>query len=299
MKPIEPSESLVELAFPLFGVDISTPFDSQPKMTTVDGVNVRGFEPSTQRDRGGSRPGLLRYLPQLVTTTKIQHINIIVDPQAAALIAPDTTETPGIDYIDDPSSNNLKSRNPPGRRIRKGGSGLQINKNKPSGTGTKKTPNIVWPTHGPVVQPYAITSAQLDAAAKDPVTGLPVAGTYGYYPPAGTTITADTIITVTFTPTDTATYNVATAAITLGTVTNYDGLFNGTGVCTAVSLTGPLFLASFTSVMFSIGQNGVLEPYPDISGVAIAQYSNSVFVGDAAVISILSGSFQYFKGAGS
>ena len=54
--------------FPLAGIDRSAAFDQQPKRaalvsrTTVLGVNVRSFECITGRGRGGSRPGLAKYI---------------------------------------------------------------------------------------------------------------------------------------------------------------------------------------------------------------------------------------------
>jgi hypothetical protein len=51
----------IEATFPTLGLDVSTEFDLQPAATTPEATNVRGFESLTQRDRGGSRPGLIRY----------------------------------------------------------------------------------------------------------------------------------------------------------------------------------------------------------------------------------------------
>lgn len=54
----------IEATFPTLGIDISTEFNQQPPATTPEAVNVRGFETLTQRDRGGSRSGLIRYPDQ-------------------------------------------------------------------------------------------------------------------------------------------------------------------------------------------------------------------------------------------
>lgn len=57
------------------GIDVSQPLSKQPARpmanklyarTTPHGVNVRTFEPSKNRDRGGSRPGLSKYIPAAV-----------------------------------------------------------------------------------------------------------------------------------------------------------------------------------------------------------------------------------------
>src|SRR3954463_844347 len=120
----------------------------QPGGTTAAGVNVRAFEAQTQRVRGGSRPGLSRYIDATVAGTHlIQHLNVIVDPTTDAL--PDTfdPDPPSPDVLDDPSSDGNgvpvgggsetftgdpshggnRNRNP-GRLVRRGGSGRQPNK---------------------------------------------------------------------------------------------------------------------------------------------------------------------------
>lgn len=51
-----------ELMFPTKGVDLSLEFDRQPGGTTVYARNVRTQDPLDFRDRGGSRPGLSKYV---------------------------------------------------------------------------------------------------------------------------------------------------------------------------------------------------------------------------------------------
>lgn len=53
---------LVDIRFPERGMDLSDAFGSQPQATTANGTNVRLYEPSTDRARGGSRPGLVRFV---------------------------------------------------------------------------------------------------------------------------------------------------------------------------------------------------------------------------------------------
>lgn len=135
----------LDLTFPTGGIDVSWGHDMQPGGTTAAGVNVRAFEARTQRTRGGSRPGLSRYIDATVAGTHlIQHLNIIVDPTTDALL--DDFEPPlltgegendpsGRDWVQDPSSagsgepsqGGNADRNP-GRRVRRGGSGRQPNK---------------------------------------------------------------------------------------------------------------------------------------------------------------------------
>lgn len=72
-------EGFRDLSFPLKGLNISTEFELQPPGTTPEGVNVRAYEPAELRGRGGSRPGLIRYIPeQLATGLEIQHLAVIV-----------------------------------------------------------------------------------------------------------------------------------------------------------------------------------------------------------------------------
>jgi Abnormal spindle-like microcephaly-assoc'd, ASPM-SPD-2-Hydin len=74
---------------------------------------------------------------------------------------------------------------------------------------SKTTPTITWPTPAAITYGTALSSAQLDATANVP-------GTFAYSPTAGTVppAGADTL-TVVFTPTDTSSYNTATASVKL------------------------------------------------------------------------------------
>ena len=49
------SESHLGLSFPLGGIDRSSEYQLQKPGTTPVAVNVRGVEPSTNRERGGTR----------------------------------------------------------------------------------------------------------------------------------------------------------------------------------------------------------------------------------------------------
>ncbi len=89
-KQKQPDEKLLEGTFPVSGLYISNPFEEQPPQTAPVGVNVRAND-TTLRQRGGSRFGLGQYIPEKVYGPSeenflIQHINIIVDPQADALL---------------------------------------------------------------------------------------------------------------------------------------------------------------------------------------------------------------------
>ena len=103
-------EQLTDLMFPINGIDRSMEFELQPDRTTPIGLNVRGFEAQTQRQRGGSRPGIDKYIGAQVgsVSAPLQHLTYVVLAQNQALITGDDTAggtTTGA-YITDPSSNN-------------------------------------------------------------------------------------------------------------------------------------------------------------------------------------------------
>lgn len=132
MKPIEAKESFVDMHFPFKGIDVSTGYGMQQPSTAADGVNVRTFDPASQRARGGRRAGLVKYLPPRVgnLTSVIQELAVIVDPQAPGLgISFDDVPFPPIGTIDDPSDGgrNLIGDGLPGW-IRDGGSGYHTPK---------------------------------------------------------------------------------------------------------------------------------------------------------------------------
>lgn len=134
-------EEYVGMDFPLFGIDLSAPYAEQRAGTTPEGENVVGYEPTSGRLRGGTRPGLLRYLDdQLVGP--IQHLNFVVSTDVNALAAAITSPPPppiiyggaepGNPGIEDPSTNNGPLPRNPGRRVRDGGNGVTPNRNIPA-----------------------------------------------------------------------------------------------------------------------------------------------------------------------
>ncbi len=86
-QPQQPQpQQIADVFFPINGVDVSTALEKQVPDTTPVGINVRAFEPTTNRARGGSRPGISQYVPaQPAGLSPIQHMNVIVDPQATAI----------------------------------------------------------------------------------------------------------------------------------------------------------------------------------------------------------------------
>lgn len=136
------NDSFADLQFPLSGIDLTTEFEEQRTGTTQEGVNVRAFEPITNRGRGGQRAGLGKYIPHTVglidengddaPPNVIQHLAIIVDPTVEGLLS-DDDELGGPNRVNDPSTSNRRRRIPIGqtRTVRRGGSGGQTQKNQP------------------------------------------------------------------------------------------------------------------------------------------------------------------------
>jgi hypothetical protein len=95
VRPLQTGEAFRDLHFPKAGIDLSMGFNHQPNRpagpngeyarTTPTGLNVRGFEPASNRMRGGSRTGLSRYINAQVAGLVwiIQDLNIVVGTQGA------------------------------------------------------------------------------------------------------------------------------------------------------------------------------------------------------------------------
>lgn len=98
-KPIQVPEEFKDLRFCCAGVDLSYAFSKQPNRpvredwarTTPLGMNVRAYEPSTDRMRGGSRPGIHKHIAgQVSGTNPLQEITSVVMSDG---IAPGTGTT--------------------------------------------------------------------------------------------------------------------------------------------------------------------------------------------------------------
>lgn len=116
-------QKFLEWTYPVAGIDRQEEFQEQPALTTPVAKNVRAFEPSSDRGRGGSRPGISRYLPQLPEDEEvIQHLRIIVDPQGPLTglsFGPEGTTT-----LDTSDGDRNKLDDGSTRIIRVGGSGF-------------------------------------------------------------------------------------------------------------------------------------------------------------------------------
>lgn len=101
---VKESGAPLDVHFPKAGIDLSVAFCKQPARpllggeyarTTPDGTNVRAFESTTNRARGGSRSGLIRQFPNKVAgvTWSIQDLNTMVGTQGGANVAIQTSQS--------------------------------------------------------------------------------------------------------------------------------------------------------------------------------------------------------------
>lgn len=76
-----PDEQFADITFPRSGIDVSMGYGQQRTGTTPAGLNVRTFEPLTNRARGASRPGLSKYFPLQVSGSKalVQELAALID----------------------------------------------------------------------------------------------------------------------------------------------------------------------------------------------------------------------------
>ena len=93
-------------------------------------------------------------------------------------------------------------------------------------------PTLTWNTPASITYGTPLSGTQLDATAANPNTGSAVSGTFAYTPGTGTIVVrGSTILSVTFTPTDTTDYKTtAQAQVTLVVTPSYsvdDLAFNG------------------------------------------------------------------------
>lgn len=224
-------EANVDVTFPVLGVDVAHGIDVQPPQTTILGVNVRAFEPSTNRARGGTRPMLVKFLAEQIPegAVLIQHLNYVVDPAGTATF--DLVDYQlgfiGVDFIKDPSfPDELGNRggwldetgaddDTGGRFVRVGGDGRTKRRR------STKTPLIQWANPTDVTVGTTLDAVQLNAVAINPTTGSTVTGTFTYTPPSGTLL--DVIVnslplSVTFLPDSTNVWSPAARTVYLNVV---------------------------------------------------------------------------------
>lgn len=82
---------MLDLFFCVNGLDVATPLSQQVPDTTPLGINVRTFDPATNRARGASRNGLSKYIDQALPLSYtsgsrvIQNLTLVIDPTATAI----------------------------------------------------------------------------------------------------------------------------------------------------------------------------------------------------------------------
>ncbi len=124
-QPLPDAGQLVDLHFPLAGIDLSGSFDRQPNRptqtgyarTTVQAKNVRGYIPLSDRAVGGSRAGLTKRVPAQVSTTHvIQELALIVGTGFDSPFTPPTTGLGSI-LVQGPTTGKAKLISPTGSVI--------------------------------------------------------------------------------------------------------------------------------------------------------------------------------------
>lgn len=83
-------EVFCDLRFPLLGINTSMAYLKQPQGTTPSAINVRAFDGSTNKARGGSRSGLTPFLGRGSTSqvsgfNQIQSLSVIVTASESAV----------------------------------------------------------------------------------------------------------------------------------------------------------------------------------------------------------------------
>ncbi len=118
----DPEESYKDMEFPLAGLDQSMPFSQQrPKQmqdgqwarTCRDAQNVRAYEQGTDRARGGSRPGIMVYIPATpIPGWVLQELAVLVGigypaPSTSPPIPPGPVIVGGSSILTDHAGNSL------------------------------------------------------------------------------------------------------------------------------------------------------------------------------------------------
>ena len=235
-------DKYLPLPFPLAGVDITNEENQQRPNTAAVGVNVRGRDPIHRRMRGGSRPGLSRYVDAQVSGANlIQHLNTITTINEDALPANQWNADWERFYFDDPStpsefgwtyigsvdapidpywipdpSDNLPAFRGKDKRPLPPGCTLH----PPVVNPKKVRPIIGWDTPADIEFPTPLSATQLSPTAKHPQTGELVPGTFAFFPPKGTVLAvgASRPLRTIFTPTNLAKFFPAKKEVAINVV---------------------------------------------------------------------------------
>jgi hypothetical protein len=94
-RPYPPADNFINVPFPVLGEDLTMGYNEQRAQTTPLAQNVRSYEPSTERNRGGSRPGLYKWIATQVNGANlIQDLNQMAISQAVVPRSVALTTTP-------------------------------------------------------------------------------------------------------------------------------------------------------------------------------------------------------------
>jgi len=145
------------------------------------------------------------------------------------------------------------------------------------------TPAITWPTPASITYGTALGAAQLDASS-------PVAGSFSYFPAAGTVLSAGShTITATFTPTDSTDYTGASGSVTLvvnratPTITwptptpiTYGAALSATQLDATASVPGAFSYSSPAGTILTVGSHGITATFTPTNSADYATATASV-----------------------
>ena len=140
---------------------------------------------------------------------------------------------------------------------------------------TKTTPTITWATPAAITYGTALSSTQLDATAS-------VAGTFVYSPAAGSVPAVGTdMLSVTFTPTNTTSYNNVTASVPL-VVDGAAGVLSGVS-CTSSSMSSAGTDACSVTLTVAASSGGLTVSLASSSSAVTVPASVTVPAGSTSV----------------
>lgn len=91
--------SLINLPYPVKGIDRSLPNATQPPLTCQDALNVRGFDPASRRTGGGKRGGFVRAFTDLAGLIEPRRVNGMVGLTRTSSVA--ASQGPVFRSVDD------------------------------------------------------------------------------------------------------------------------------------------------------------------------------------------------------
>lgn len=263
------AEQIVDFPWPVHGVNNATATERQPPGTSPDAQNVRTYEPSTSRARGGSRPGLSRYIDAQVlgTASAIQNISVV------AFMTTDAVGS-GFLYGAGPNPDVSQVTVDVGPDV-SWGDWPRIRSNRPVDFQTATDPSSGTRNYGRIVRAGGDGWMQAGVA---PVLGLPEIDSI--MPPSGS---ISGVVPVTITGSNLAPTTSVTFGGVAGTIVSSNA--------TTIVVTPPATAASTVAVVVHTPKGGsvagsyTFDTVPRISGLSISTFSvNATIAGTTAVI---------------